>query len=231
MINRYLSHRVRATMYTVGIFIVTIISLLIMSGRWFKIENIEVHGYDIKLVTDDVKIPHNLLLFPSDKIRLQLLRDNPLLSDIRFIKKYPHTLVVEAIKRQPIAAIATENNILWTIDSSGIILTEGSSHEKLPIIYTNIAVFIPGEKITDSTLSSAMEFLEKVRDKITIDQIILRDSSLIQARSGKTDILIPQQTVSESLVNTLQNILAGFRIKGTLPTRIDLRFNKPVIVF
>ncbi len=56
-----------------------------------------------------------------------------------------------------------------------------------------------------------------------------KDSASILATMGHTNIFLPQKGDLKVKAGTLQTIVMGFRIKGTLPTVIDLRFEKPIV--
>jgi hypothetical protein len=78
---------------------------------------------------------------------------------------------------------------------------------------------------------TALAFLNGTRDFLPIQTITIEDDSSLRAKSNTMDILFPQDGSMPAILATLQTLLSGFRIKGTLPTLIDLRFNKPMVKF
>jgi hypothetical protein len=88
-----------------------------------------------------------------------------------------------------------------------------------------------GEKITDPRVSAGISFITGMRDILSVSSISVEDERSLRAKCDKLDILFPQDGPIAPILATLQTLLSGFRIKGTLPTFIDLRFNKPIIKF
>ena len=77
------------------------ISFTILVRRLFALETIVVVGNNIHVLIDNKKLPNNLIFFPTEKIREQVLSDNPWLSDVQFQKAYPHTLKIIPTVRTP----------------------------------------------------------------------------------------------------------------------------------
>ena len=196
----------------------------------FTIKNIIVVGKNIELHVDETRLPKTLLLFPSAAIRAGLLQENPILADIQFEKEYPNTLRIIPTLRTPLARLTlVARDVL--IDQSGIVIAEGDpSQLNLPHIIIPLPAVRIGEKISDTRVIAALSFLSGTRDVLPVQTIILQDESSLRASSNKLNIVFPQDGFP-AILTTLQTLLTGFRIKGTLPTYIDLRFNKPVVIF
>ena len=199
--------------------------------RAFTIQNIIVVGENIQVQVDESKLPRTLLLFPSGTIRAQLLADNPILTDIQFQKKYPHTLVIVPTLRSAVGRLVVLSREVL-IDGSGIVLAEGdASSQNLPRLVIPVTGIRIGEKITDQRVAAALAFISGMRDIAPVTAVSVEDEASLRAKSDKLDILFPQAEETQALLATLQTLLSGFRIKGSLPTFIDLRFDKPIIKF
>lgn len=213
------------------VIIVTIVSAFSVLDRVFRIEEIRVSGAPVRLVVDKKKLTRNLLFFPTDLIRNQLLADNPLMSSIMIKKKYPHTLDIIVSVREGVARLSTGGQE-FLVDAGGVIIGESTSlSQNLPIITINTAVVHIGDAVRDPGFLSALSFIRETRGSLEIEQIEVFDSASLRAKIEKIDILFPQQASMKDIATTLQTIFSGFRIKGTLPTRIDLRFEKPIVTF
>ena len=190
-----------------------------------------VVGKNIHVNVNKEYLPNSLIFFPSAKIRDQLLKDNPILADIQFKKHYPHTLLIIPTLRTPVAFLRIGSRDVL-VDKSGIVLADAdASSKELPHIIIPLSAVRIGETITDSRFVAALAFLAGTRDMVPIQTIIIENDSSLRARSSTMDILFPQDGSMSAILATLQTVLAGFRIKGTLPTIIDLRFNKPIVKF
>ncbi len=101
---------VRTTVLIVSISIVSFIVYWFIR-TFFVIQTIEIAGDGITVIVDEKKISKNLLFFPSDKIREDILRENQLLEDVVFSKKFPHTLILQPILRHPFAILKTTDRV------------------------------------------------------------------------------------------------------------------------
>jgi hypothetical protein len=197
----------------------------------FSINNIVVVGNNIQVQVDETRMPKTLLLFPAERLRAQLLAANPILADIQFQKKYPHTLIIVPTLRSAVARLtAVSREVL--VDANGIVLSDAdSSSSNLPRLIVAIPVVRIGEIISDHRVTASIAFITGMQDILPIHSVSVEDDGSLRAKGDKLDILFPQDGATPTLLATLQTLLSGFRIKGTLPTFIDLRFNKPIIKF
>ncbi len=101
----------------------------------------------------------------------------------------------------------------------------------LPTLSFEVSPIKIGQKISNSQISAALDAIERLGPTVPINSITALDSQSLQITSGTLRIYITQQEHMSEVSSTLQTILAGFRIKGTLPAVIDLRFAKPVISY
>lgn len=220
-----------------GRIIAFIVVVLLLSGAFswgvnaiFTIRRVEVAGVGIGIVVDQNKLPKNLLFFPVDEMRTQILKEYPLVASVLVKKKYPSTLVITALPRKPfaIAGIARET---YALDAEGVVLTQYPSERDLPIISIAMPPLPPGSTVSDPGVSAAIRFLRETASITTVSDIVMYDLSSLQAHAETMSIVFPQMADMPLLARTLQTLTAGFRIKGTLPTTIDLRFDKPVVTF
>jgi cell division septal protein FtsQ len=196
--------------------------------RFFSIQTIEVVGQNIGVIIDKNKIPKNLLFFPTDRIRKEILQSNTLLADIRFQKVYPHTLKIVPVVRAPFARLYADNRMVL-VDRTGIVLQDGDDGLPLTLIRVPLKPFRVGVVLNDEKVQFALRVLDFVKPYLTVESITNTDGSSFLVKDSKTDIFITQdKPISETLA-TLQMLMTGFRIKGTLPTVVDLRFDKPIV--
>ena len=216
----------------IAVLCVLLLSALIyrIITRIFSLETIEVVGSDIQVLLDNKKVPKNLLFFPSDTMRSLILKDNPLLSDVQFVKKYPHTLIIRPVIRIPYVILQTDTRSVL-LDQSGIVLMDGTRGMPLPVLRFTLDPIHVGEKITDSRVVTAITCIKNMQIYLAVTSVEEIDGASIHLKSDKTSIFITQLKPIRETLATLQTLIAGFRIKGTLPTVVDLRFDKPIIKF
>ncbi len=199
-------------------------------NRLFEIRKIEVEGTGFNVTVDQSRVPKNLLFFPSDKLRAQILNDNPFLEDLRFKKKIPHTLVVVVVAREPIAKL-TSDSVSVTLDKSGVILPDTGNRGVLPRFLFSLANTKIGDRTGDLRILTGLKFVEETAGFLSVITVSPFEETSLLARTSKTDIFIPQDGDVKNLARSLQTLLTGFRIKGNLPAKIDLRFDKPIVTY
>lgn len=220
-----------------GRVVITLTGIAILCGffswglaRAFTITNIEVIGEGITIEVDAAKLPKNLLLFPVDKVSADLMRDNALVDHVVIIKKYPNTLQITAVARKPFV-IAGIDGERYLLDEQGIVLKQYPADTGFPLIRIALTGGQPGVKISDPSVLAAVNFLRETQTFLSVREIRMHDTVSLRAQSTSMSILFAQHADMQVLVRTLQTVIAGFRIKGTLPTTVDLRFDKPVVSF
>lgn len=200
--------------------------------QFLAIRRVEVIGADISVVIDPQRFPQNLLFFPTEKFTQELVRQYPLLSQVRVEKKWPSSLVLRLTLREPRARLVSDSRV-YLLDQDGIVIGEEHSPQAYPALNFDLAIrpLIPGEKIDDARIITALAYLKAVAQFAHITSITEAEGASLRARMEKTDIFLPQKGDVTAQAATLQTLLAGFRIRGTLPSIIDLRYEKPVIIF
>lgn len=216
----------------IGLTIIVLLSTIVywIVNSAFVIQTIEISGGGVSVLVDEKKIPKNLLFFPSDKIRSEILRQNVLLVDVKFVKKFPNTLVIRPIVRMPVAVMVSSERA-GIIDREGYVLEYGDQGRALPVFRFDSIHLIKGEKIANPKVQLGLQSLENFSYIGSITSITDQDGPSILIKSDKTDIYIAQDKDIKATSATLQTLLAGFRIKGKLPAVVDLRFDKPVIQY
>lgn len=199
--------------------------------RTFTIKNIVVVGKNIQVYVDEKRLPKTLVLFPSARLRTELLADNPILADLQFQKKYPHTLVIVPTLRTAVVSLSlTSRDVL--VDESGIVLGDAdASSPILPRLVVPLTAVHRGETIRDTRVVAGISFITGIRDILPVVSVSVENDRSLRAKTNTVDIIFSQEGDMRAILATLQTLLSGFRIKGTLPTSIDLRFNKPIIKF
>lgn len=221
--------RLRAT-YAV-LFVLLSAGVYLAITKLFAIREIAVVGGNIQVSVDERRLPGTLLFFPTETLRAEILRDNPILADLRFEKKYPHTLVIVPIVRSATALLIAPTRRVF-VDARGIVLADAdASPAGLPQITAPVSGLRIGQQVKDGPLKTSLDFLVGTGPLLHIDTITVSGDGAIKAHTGNLDILFTQGADLTRILTTLQTLLTGFRIKGTLPTVIDLRFDKPVVTF
>lgn len=213
------------------LFLIVSAGIYLAISKLFAIHEIRVVGGNIQVSVDEQRLPRTLLFFPSDTLRAEILKNNPVLADIRFEKWYPHTLVIVPTLRPAAAVLITPSRRVF-IDGQSIVLAEANnSAGGLPQIIASISGLRIGQRVSDNRVVSSLAFFTGMQSTLPLETATISDDGVVKAHSGNLDILFTQDEKTPKIITTLQTLLTGFRIKGTLPSVIDLRFDKPVITF
>ncbi len=226
--RRFVVIRILLLLVSISVLIGVIIFFKI-GINLFQVKNILVTGDSAQLEIKESLFVNNLLFFPSESVVQKLKLDNPLVKTIEIKKKFPSTLEFVIYKRTPIAEIVTDG-IHLGIDEECVI-TEAALNNFLPVITITIPLARIGATVKHPMIVQAIALINKTKGFIQWSSIETFETQSIRARSGQTDILITQSSDLNQIRDTLQTLLDGFRIKGTMPKSIDLRFGKPVVQF
>ena len=195
----------------------------------FEVERIEFLGEGMQAEFNERLVSGNMIFFPSEKIRQEVLREYPQLKDIVITKKFPHTIIITPVLRSPFATLVTLN-ASYGIDDEGRVLSIGGSELMLPELHINPVSVRIGKIVDDTNVLSALKFLKQSKSSFPVSSIrTSEDGASLIAVSLTTEIFFTQDQDTDTLISTLQTIIAGVRIKGTMPKIIDVRFLKPVI--
>ena len=137
---------------------------------------------------------------------------------------------ITAVPRKPFV-IAGIDRETYLLDEQGIVLKQYPLETGLPVIRIAVGGVLPGVKISDQAVLASVNFMRETQNFLPIRDITMNDTSSLRAQSAMMSIMFPQHADIPFLIRTLQTVIAGFRIKGTLPTTVDLRFDKPVVTF
>lgn len=210
----------------VGILMLGCMVLFYLFLQITTIRAIDVSGATATVVIDKEKIPTNLLLFPTEKVRRQLMMDYPQFENIYIEKKYPSTLLITLVPRKPIAIVQTPYRSV-KIGMDGVIL-EDSSDDNLPKIVLSKPLEM-GKKIEHKSIITSLAFLGGMTQDGDIKRITVEENDSLTVTTSDITVLLSEKRDGKESARTLQSLITGFRIKGSIPKMIDLRFDQPVV--
>lgn len=98
----------------------------------------------------------------------------------------------------------------------------------------NLELFLPVRRIINPSVEPTEE--EKLRRLfgqfgLKLDGLTLGENEHVATLSGNTTVLFSSKKNLKSQVASLQFIISRSKIEGKIPSKIDLRFEKPVAVY
>ena len=174
------------------------------------------------------------------------------LAEVKVVKKLPNKLLITLKKRQPIAqlvpflnldfigldstASATISGVMtnqfFQLDKSGEIFVAGHQPASLfPLVAVpetfNFELKVsPASQQISQLIQSLQEHYVNFNSLAWLNQSL----AVVKTTLGSYAIINPSQSIN-SQIASLQFILSGFKIGESLPKKIDLRFDKPVLTF
>lgn len=195
---------------------------------FFEIKTIIVEPTNIAVSIDKHQMPTNLLLFPIDTVKSELLSEYPEISTITIIKEYPNTLHFIFMKREAIAQFVYSNKTFY-VDEKHVIFSSREKYQ-VPIVTLQLNDMKEGTLISGLGVDCSLAFIKELRHDEAIERISLSTNDTLEVVLKDTRVLLLVTADGKERADTLQTILKGFRMKGSLPGTLDLRFSKPMIL-
>lgn len=179
------------------------------------------------------KIEGQNLLFLDDKdLKKELLKNNFLLKDIMITKVYPDKLHLYILEKEPVAFLISSSSALL-ISEEGIILKKKDKKNEMniPVIEGEKEGYKIGDKL-DSLVTPILTLSKEINNLYIDAETIKIDKKLQEATfvtADGTQIVLSLTKSNTTLPASLQIIMSRFRIEGTKPSRIDFRFDKPIV--
>jgi cell division septal protein FtsQ len=213
----------------IGLILVWVLNTVFT--RFFKLQEIKVIGDNVNIEVNPSKLENNLFFIDTLSLEKELKLNYPQIKTIRISKQFPSNLIIFVVLKRPVAVLKTDRRSVL-IDPDGIIVgTKPSENSKLPNFLFDLPDVPDGTKLSDNTVQTALRLVSRLPDDLRSGNITIIEKAWLQLEIGKTSIFIDPNQPIDPAVTTLQTLLARFRMKGAMPTSIDLRFDKPVVIF
>lgn len=198
----------------------------------FKIKNIDINQQSCAS-KDQLEnyqiIGKNLLVFKSDNLTRSLKSDFDCIDKINIKKTLPSTLAIEIYQNPPVAKIDGTD---FAVSKDGRI-TDKVSFSSLPTIFlpSNVPAS-QNQKITDPVVLFALEVTSLIikADFAAQNVRVVEGSNIALYDTNGIIALFSSRKPANGQIDSLQAILAKAKIDATKIEKIDLRFDKPVIV-
>lgn len=210
-----------------GLLLLVVIGI-ISALRVLTIQHIQVTGMDAAITIDPALWPMNILIFPIESVEEVILKEYPQIKHITIEKQFPSTIFVHLVPRVPIARL-TVNNRSVLVDQDGVIFAEWAGESYPEITAQGVSLRI-GRTIDDKKVMTSLAFLAQIAQDEDILSVFVEDRMLRVTMKESTVFVSKDRDGGES-ARTLQSLIQGFRIKGSQPKTIDIRFDQPVVTW
>ncbi|MBI3341797.1 hypothetical protein HY024_01610 [Candidatus Curtissbacteria bacterium] len=181
--------------------------------------------------TEIIKAQKPNLLFINKAEILNALRNKyHCVENANFEASFP-TLNIQ-IKNNLLVARLGDTNIY--VNSNLRTMQQGTPSASVPTLYPQDTVPPkPNQTISDKLTVFALNLIKALKDSdFTINNVRVLDAQNIIVYNPQNAIAVFSSQVDlKNQINSLQSVIAKSRIDATKISKIDLRFDKPVVVF
>lgn len=202
----------------------------------------------------------NLINIQEKNLANEIEKIDPSVKNISIKKIFPNTIKINVSQNIPIAqiiidqALVTELAYQLTLDASSSAQATNSQvskgnfpqpikffidaqgdkiEEKINVNPPTIIGSSEKEILTNDKIASISELIKELQEiNFPLQEIyVLKNRIFVIKYNVGTYILMASDQSLKNQVRSLQQIVERFTIEGIKPKKIDLRFNKPVVVF
>ena len=202
----------------------------------------------------DLSLGRHLLFFPRQLVTDKIKENYSQVHFVKIKKRLPDKLSFELTSRKPVAALARElfsepeatlsgelkkpkfslTGTYYLIDQERVVIQKVDDNPNLPLILIKNELQLKvGEKITQEEVQKTMEILvgmklrllePKLTRIVSLGEIeIWLENEILVLFNGQKDIGVQ--------LDSLQFIYSRSKIEGKQIKKIDLRFDKPVVLY
>lgn len=219
------------------LFLISLLALIYFGLKLepFLVKNIVVTAdYDPAQNKELVKILENYrgqnIFLVNEKELVERLKSKDIkIKEVKVLREFPGKILVNIEKRQALAAISSGNNF-FLVDKEGLVFGEEQQVSGIPILNLGLQNIGIGSRI-DGEKSSVLLILDSLKGKEEVQSVTVMEGEIQMRLRGETLVLFSATSEVNTKINALQMILTRFRIEGRKPSKIDLKFEKPVVTF
>lgn len=215
-------------------FVGVVLIFLFLFSYIFTVKNISIHT-DYPCVTEEevnsqITIKgQSLFLIQKNQISEQILKKISCIEKVDLKTKLPSTLEISYSGKNPVARV----------DSSDIFLTASGLAISVSHVQNLPTIFPPegfqasvGTNISDPEMLTALKIVNSLSksDFVPTNVRIVNDSITVYNQQDSV-VIFSTKKQAEIQTDSLQKVLAKAKIESKKISKIDMRFDNPIIVF
>ncbi|MBU2051924.1 MAG: FtsQ-type POTRA domain-containing protein [Patescibacteria group bacterium] len=223
--------------FAVGLILIgLVIGLSHLDVFELKAINCQLNHYPCPLQMEPVLLSFvgkNIFQFNAAAAKRQIMNFDPTLTQISVTKHLPNRLNIDLVRRVPVAVIQVQpTGPEFYLDKTGFIYTPSSSlNQSLPaVLWPGEVPLVEGESAMSLELAKLINTLAAYYVNFEFLTRLPEDGYLVKTTAGP-EAVIPVNEDLASRVGSLQFILTNIKIGERNPTKIDLRFDKPILTY
>jgi cell division septal protein FtsQ len=213
-----------------------ICSVIYTVATFFRVTEIIVEGSSNVAGLEIYNLKPIWSLHKAD-IAQSILDKNPKVTKATVSIEYPHTLLISLIETVPTAKLRLSDGFMPLSSEGKIISKERDDVENIkvtivyyqPLYYRNFSV---GDTIDIKEVVDSAYFINEVQKlAIPISSVDIRSENMIVLFSEDREIILSSTKDRKLQIAQLGVVVQQFRQKAMDFSRLDMRFNKPTVVF
>jgi hypothetical protein len=211
--------------------------LLARFNQYFTVRKIEVDGTISGQLIKGVGsyAGRSILLIAEDQLEKEVIRENSFIKEVKVKKVYPDTIKLVIISQKPLAVLKVNNGYFYLALDGRILAKEKKINEDLPLInyYQQFDYYSEnsGNWMKYKEIETALQILRSCQDfGWEIDSIDINGLNMIAFKLNNKEILLTTEKDVKVQEYELMQIAHRFKIEGKDFEKIDLRFDKPVVL-
>lgn len=220
------------------LILIAFLSAILLSFLVYKtlsVTTIELHGAQTLIGLDQFTMKP-LFLINSNDASQDLLSRNPSFERIEISRQYPNRLIITATKSKMVGALKVSSGF-YEISSTGKVLSKVRTKEgKLPLIL--LQQLLPYESYSVGQIMSNREVVfsayllgQFTQNNIPIETVEMQGFDVVLCKGAGHTYVFSASKDKVAQFSDFAVIYRQFFVEGKKYSKIDVRFDKPVIVF
>lgn len=217
-----------------------LVAAALAAARWplFKVKSIDcrLNQYPCPPDLEPVLVPligQNIFSLNPAAVTRQLAAFDPTLTGTDIRKILPARLKIGLVRRQPVGRVKLQpSGEEFYVDKSGFVyrLPAGSAADGVEVLWPDSIPLTEGQTVLSQNLAQLLNTLSVYF--VGVSQVIRQSEAvyLIKTASGPEALLRADGELAPA-VGSLQYILTNLKIGEPVPKTIDLRFDKPILIY
>ena len=239
MEKRQVSRRVWLMPAGTAVALAAIVYVVFLTG-FFKIHEINVYGSrNLPLESLHEKagvwLGANVFTVPLSEIR-EMLKSNPSVGTVTFRRRLPHKLDCYLREREPVALLILDGHKMAEVDADGVVIpADGRSMDiDLPVI-----TGLDGKDMEKDSgrerIGKGLKVLDLLKEfgfspARQLSEIHIDGDEIVLVWMDSGTIIRVGRGGFEEKIRKFKAVYPSLRKQGGLPSRIDLRFDRQVVV-
>lgn len=166
--------------------------------------------------------------FNSTTVVDELTRKFLPVGGVNLISHYPQTVEVVIKERRPAAKVSLPEGLPFLVDQKGVLYSQAGETDvgiRLVILELNTKLSL-GQQLD----LAVVELILLKEPALILIRFANHESIEAESHEGTTAVFSRQKNL-EDQIGVLQTVLKSYKIEGKVLKKVDLRFDKPVVIY